>query len=63
MTADIHLVNTFGKDVWLTVYAVTFKSKDEDHLLVTMSDITERKQAEMERQALLEIMQGLCQHE
>ena len=60
MTSDIHLVNTFGKDIWLTVYAVTFKSKDEDHLLLTMSDITERKQAEIERQALLEIMQGLA---
>jgi PAS domain S-box-containing protein len=60
VTSDIHLVSTFGKDVWLTAYAATFKSKDEDHLLLTMSDITERKQAEIERQALLEIMQGLA---
>ena len=46
VTSDIHLVSTFGKDTWLTTYAVTFKSKDEDHLLVTMSDITERKKTE-----------------
>ncbi|HEX9839974.1 MAG TPA: PAS domain S-box protein [Anaerolineales bacterium] len=58
VTSDIHHLSTFGKEVWLTAYAVTFKSKDEDHLLLTISDITERKQAETERQTLLEIMQG-----
>ena len=60
LTADIHLISTFGKEVWMTVHCVTFKSKDEDHLLLSMTDITERKQAEIERQALLEIMQGLA---
>lgn len=46
VTSDVHIVSTFGKDVWMTVHCVTFKSKDEDHLLLTISDITERKRAE-----------------
>ena len=46
VTADIHHVSTFGKDVWVTVHCVTFKSKDEDHVLLSFSDITERKRAE-----------------
>lgn len=44
--ADIHIITTFGKDKWLTVRAVTFKSKAETQLLLTFSDITERKQVE-----------------
>ncbi|HEX6268894.1 MAG TPA: PAS domain S-box protein [Anaerolineales bacterium] len=60
VTSEIHHLSSFGKDLWLTAYAATFRSKDEDHLLLTISDITERKQAEMQRQALLEIMQGLA---
>jgi len=44
--SDVHHVSTFGKDLWLTVHCVTFKSKDEDHLLLSLSDITERTQAE-----------------
>jgi PAS domain S-box-containing protein len=46
ITSDIHLFSTFGKDIWITVHCVTFKSKDEDHILLSVSDITERKQAE-----------------
>jgi PAS domain S-box-containing protein len=46
VTADIHHVSTFGKDVWVTVDCITFPSKGEDHVLVSFSDITERKQAE-----------------
>ena len=46
VTADIHHVSTFGKDSWMTVHCITFKSKGEDHVLLSMSDITERKQAE-----------------
>ncbi|HSK89610.1 MAG TPA: PAS domain S-box protein, partial [Anaerolineales bacterium] len=46
VTADIHHVSTFGRDTWLTVHCVTFKSKDEDQVLLSVSDITERKQAE-----------------
>ena len=46
VTGDIHLTTSFGRDVWLTAHFVLFKSKDEDHLLVTISDITDRKLAE-----------------
>lgn len=45
-TADIHHVSSFGKDVWMTVHCITFKSKGEDHVLLSLSDITERKDAE-----------------
>jgi hypothetical protein len=44
--ADIHHISTFGKNVWVTVHCITFQSKGEDHVLVSLSDITERKLAE-----------------
>jgi diguanylate cyclase (GGDEF)-like protein/PAS domain S-box-containing protein len=43
---DIHLITTFGIEKWLTARAVTFTSKPETQLLLTFSDITERKQVE-----------------
>jgi PAS domain S-box-containing protein len=43
---DIHHISTFGKDVWMRATAVTFWSKKEERFLLTVSDITERKQAE-----------------
>ncbi|HEX9333138.1 MAG TPA: PAS domain S-box protein, partial [Anaerolineales bacterium] len=46
ITSDIHMQSTFGKDIWMTVHCVTFRSKDEDHVLLSMSNITERKRAE-----------------
>ena len=46
VVSDIHHLSTFGRDVWLTASAVTFHSRDEERLLLTISDITERKQAE-----------------
>jgi PAS domain S-box-containing protein len=45
-TADIHHVSTFGKDLWITVHCITFQTKGEDHVLLSISDITERKKAE-----------------
>ena len=45
-SGDVHHISTFGKDVWLAVSCVTFQAKGEQHLLFSMSDITERKQAE-----------------
>jgi PAS domain S-box-containing protein len=50
-TADIHHLSTFGKDIWITVHCITFQSRGEDHVLLSFSDITERRQAE---QAVLE---------
>ncbi|HMB22206.1 MAG TPA: PAS domain S-box protein [Anaerolineales bacterium] len=49
VTDDLHHVSTFGKDIWLTVHCTTFKSKGEDHVLVSFADITQRKQAEADR--------------
>ncbi|HET9913855.1 MAG TPA: PAS domain S-box protein [Anaerolineales bacterium] len=46
VTSDIHHVSTFGKDLWLTAHCVAFQSKGEDHVLLFISDVTERKRAE-----------------
>ena len=46
VTADIHMITSYGKEVWMTVHCVTFKLKDEDHVLLSAIDITERKQVE-----------------
>jgi PAS domain S-box-containing protein len=41
--SDVHMVTTFGKEVWFQAQFVTFKSAGEDLLLLIMSDITGRK--------------------
>ena len=46
VTADIRHISTFGKDVWMAACCVTFRSKEETHVLLALSDITERKEAE-----------------
>ncbi|HEX5840493.1 MAG TPA: PAS domain S-box protein [Anaerolineales bacterium] len=46
VSGDIHHISTFGKDLWLRASAVTFRSNEEERLLLTISDITERKKAE-----------------
>jgi PAS domain S-box-containing protein len=69
--ADIHLITSFDKAVWLTVQFVVFQSGFEDCLLLTISDITERKQAEVklqeseQRYKLLfrQILYGFALHE
>src|SRR5215208_3495046 len=43
---DIHHTTTFGNEKWLTARAVTFTSKTETQLLLTFSDISERKRVE-----------------
>lgn len=43
---DVHHKSTFGKDVWLSAHFVPFNSKEEEHILLTVSDITEQKLAE-----------------
>ena len=50
---DVHLVNTFGRDLWLDCRFSCFKSKDEFHVLLTANDITARKQAEEEKGRLI----------
>jgi PAS domain S-box-containing protein len=58
VTGDIHHISTFGKDLWMTVHCVTFTSHNEEHLLLSILDITERKQAE---QKLLQSQQELTE--
>lgn len=43
---DIYLTSTFGKQLWMAVRCVLFRANEEQHLLLSMSDITERKLAE-----------------
>jgi len=40
------VATSFGKDVWLSIRFSSFYSEGENHLLVFMYDITERKRAE-----------------
>ncbi|RPJ28420.1 MAG: PAS domain S-box protein, partial [Chloroflexi bacterium] len=44
--SDIHILTTFGKEVWFQVQFVTFKSAGEELLLLIIGDITERKRTE-----------------
>ncbi|MGE5461702.1 MAG: PAS domain S-box protein, partial [Syntrophothermus sp.] len=46
LTADVHHITTFGKDIWLRAHFSIFKSKTQDHILLTISDITEQRLAE-----------------
>jgi PAS domain S-box-containing protein len=43
---EVHLVSTFGKEVWLDCRFNRFTSGGEPHLLLIADDITDRKQAE-----------------
>src|SRR5208283_509186 len=43
---EVHHVSTFGKDLWLSARFVPFSHQVKGRLLLLMSDITERKQAE-----------------
>ncbi len=49
-----------GTTVWLHSFNNPIEFDGKPALLSTMIDITQRKQAERERQALLDIMQGLA---
>ncbi|MFZ3136802.1 MAG: PAS domain S-box protein [Thermodesulfovibrionales bacterium] len=43
---DVHIVSTFGKEVWFACRFVPFQFENEPHLLALFTDITERKRAE-----------------
>ncbi len=43
---EIHVISSFGKEVWLDCRFVAFPSGGERHLLLLFDDITERKRAE-----------------
>ena len=46
LQTDAHLFSTFGKEAWLNTLMTPFVSSGEQHLLVMLEDITERKHAE-----------------
>ncbi len=43
---EVHIVTTFGRDIWVNFSFSPFTSASERHLLVFASDITERKNTE-----------------
>jgi PAS domain S-box-containing protein len=43
---NIHMVSSFGKDLWLSGFFSRIYLRDEPHLLLMFSDITDRKRAE-----------------
>ncbi len=45
---EVHVVTTFGKEVWSTFNFSLFDFADEKHLLLLIHDITERKRVEEE---------------
>ncbi|MGO8838083.1 MAG: PAS domain S-box protein [Limisphaerales bacterium] len=54
---ETHFISTFGKEVWLVCYFSPFVWGNEPHLLLLISDITARRQAEehiREQAALLD---------
>jgi len=56
-TREVHVTTTFGKEVWIDCHLSRFKSGGEDHLLLTINDITSLKLAEQEKQKLIEDLQ------
>jgi len=51
VAGDVHVLTTFGKNVWLRAQFVTFQSGEEQLLLLTFVDITEHKYAEAAMEA------------
>ena len=43
ITADVYHQSTFGKNIWLRTYFVPFWANQEQHLFVSISDITKPK--------------------
>jgi len=52
--SEDHIITTFGKDIWLSLRYSTFYSDGEQHLLLLIQDITERKKLEDTRMFLVE---------
>ncbi|MCJ7600099.1 MAG: PAS domain S-box protein [Desulfobulbaceae bacterium] len=58
---EVHVVTTFGRDVWLSLRFSSFYAKGKKQLLVFTSDITERKQAEKTLLLHSQIMRNLAE--
>jgi two-component system cell cycle sensor histidine kinase/response regulator CckA len=52
---EIHLSNSFGKEIWLHCRLIPVNYEDEHYLLGFFDDIRERKRAEMERDRLFNL--------
>lgn len=51
-TRDLHVVTTFGRDVWMRCRLSSFESNGQPHLLLIIEDITEQVQKQAEIEAL-----------
>jgi PAS domain S-box-containing protein len=51
---EVHVVTSFGREVWLDCRFARFTVGNEYHLLLTANDITERKRIEQEKELLIE---------
>ncbi|TAN69304.1 MAG: sensor domain-containing diguanylate cyclase, partial [Magnetospirillum sp.] len=49
-TLDVHIVTSFGRDIWIECRFSRFLRDNAPHLLAMVTDITERKTAEAETQ-------------
>ena len=58
---EAHLVTTFGREVWLDCTFSRFYSGGKPHLLHILSDITDRKTAEMEARQKNSLLEGTLQ--
>jgi len=59
---ETQCVTTFGKKGWFFCRSAPFQYKGEQHLLLVVNDITERKQAEMELNRERDLWQTLLEH-
>lgn len=59
---DVHVVSTFGKEVWFACRFVPFQFEDEPHLLALFTDITERKRSEEALQKTEQKLRNIIEH-
>lgn len=50
-SGEIHMLTTFGRDVWMAYHLARFESRGEPHLLLVAHDISEQKHAQQLLQA------------